>query len=120
MEQSLNTNTENRGMDLFHRQRQEFEIDLIQDVRKLLVDSGLNDKVTAAYDNNHFILNAMTANAEVQRYALNRFWNLQLVQSAAPSTQERFCLITNGSGVDWFTLFKAKVLPFIISNDLPK
>ena len=120
MEQLIQNTPINPGIEAYSRPRLDFEIDLIKDVRNLLVNAGLLNKVEAVYDTNRFIQNALHANAEVQRFALNRFWNLQLMQCSAQSTQERFCLISNGSVTDWFTLFREKVLPFIIANELPR
>ena len=107
------------GVEQYHLKRQEGELDLVAEVRKALVESGLLQKVIDAYDNNRFIVEASGKASSVQRFLLNRYWNQELIFSEKPSIEERYCLIPNGTVEDWLRLFKAKVLPFVIAHDLP-
>ena len=109
-----------QAMSQFNQKREEGDIDLIDIVRNELVNAGLGQKLQAGYDNNRFIIDAKDKPSSVQRYFLNRYWNIQLMSSEKPSTEERFCLVPNGTNDDWLRLFKSKVLPFIIENGLPK
>jgi hypothetical protein len=95
------------------------DIDLVQEVRTRLLNSGLHSKVIEAYDNNRFIVEAENKISDVQRFLLNRYWNSQLMSCNKPSIEERYCLIPNGEIKDWLRLFEQKVLPFVIENELP-
>lgn len=108
------------GMNIYNRDRFDNEIDLVNVVRGLLVNIGVSPEVLDSFDNHHFIQSAINKNSDVQRHYLNRYWHLQLVSVSANSTQERFCLVPNGSISDWIRLFEAKILPFIIEHNLPK
>lgn len=105
---------------LYMAPREDGEIDLIAEVRKALCESGLAQQVTAWYDTNESIQAATTKKAEVQRYLLNRFWNVQLLSTKATSFDERYCLVPNGDTQDWLRLFKEKVLPFAVAHSLPR
>lgn len=108
-----------QGIEQYHQPKDAADVDLIQAVRDHLNNSGLNNRVTAFYDSNRFIIEARDKNSNAQRFLLNRYWSLQLMTSPKPSTEERFCLIPNGTTEDWLKLFKNKVLPFVIENNLP-
>jgi hypothetical protein len=95
------------------------DIDLVAEVRSILNSSGLGQRVKDAYDPDRFIIEAHGKRTDVQRYLLNRYWNQQLMQAKQPSIEERFCLIPNGEIEDWLRLFKSKIMPFVIQNDLP-
>jgi len=99
---------------------QENEIDLVAKVREILHSHGLHAQVTAAYDNHHHIREAQGKNEIVQRYWLNRYWNLQLLSCSQPSMEQRYCLIPNGSTADWVRLFKASIAPFCMTHSLPR
>lgn len=98
---------------------QEGEIDLVATVRTILQENGLGQNILA-YDSNLHIQQAIGKNQEAQRYILNRFWNIQLLDCSDISIDERYCLIPNGTIQEWLNLFKTKVLPFCIKNNLPK
>ena len=93
---------------------------LIKSVCKLLesIPNG-NNAVRIMLDNNK-IKEAMDSNNDIQRVALNWFWNLQLLGVGAVSQDARMSLIPNGECHQWLSLFQTYVLPFIIENNLPK
>lgn len=103
----------------YFKPRTEGEIDLVAEVRNILVSSGLGQNI-GNYDDNRIIVDAVDKSSAVQRFQLNRFFALQMVMVNANSTEERFCLIPNGNVSDWLILFKSKVLPFLIEHNLPK
>lgn len=107
------------GIDKYHKPRNQNDIDLILEVRQVLVSAGLLMKVIEAYDSDRFIIEAMDKGPEVQRFLLNRYWSQQLMRSEKPSIEERASLIPNGEITDWLFLFKEKILPFILENKLP-
>ena len=106
--------------DGYFQPLKEGDINLVEVVRTLLMECGLGQQVPMAYDQNTYIQQAQGKNVEAQRYLLNRYWNLQLLSCPDISIEERYCLIPNGSIEDWVRLFKAKVLPFCIKNQLPQ
>lgn len=107
------------GIQQYKQPKPEGDPDLVILVRDQLVASGLLKLVEMGYDNNRFIIEAKGKPSSVQRHLLNRYWGLQLMSSKKPTTEERYCLIPNGTVADWLKLFNTKVLPFIIENNLP-
>lgn len=103
----------------YHQVRDPGDIDLIATVRDILVQSGLGNNLSA-YDCNRFIQEGLNKPSKVQRYLLNRFWNHQLMVSQSISIEERYCLIPDGNHDQWLTLFRDKIVPFLIANNLPK
>lgn len=107
------------GIKQYLQPKPDGDLDLITVVRAKMLDAGLKKLVESNFDTNHFIIEASGKHSTAQRYLLNRFWSLQLMSSPKVSTEERYCLIPNGSVDDWLRLWTDKVLPFIISNNLP-
>lgn len=107
------------GINMYNQNRQADDIDLVQEVRKILMEAGLGQKLPGAYDNNHYIIEAANKPSSIQRYILNRYWNHQLLTCNANSMDQRYCLIPNGEISDWIDLFKSSVLPFIVEHNLP-
>jgi len=103
----------------YHLTREANDIDLINIVREILIQSGLGNNLSA-YDSNRFIQEGLNKPSKVQRYLLNRFWNHQLMVSQSISIEERYCLIPDGSHDQWLSLFREKIVPFLIANNLPK
>ncbi len=97
------------------------EIDLIGAVRKILDDSGLIQNRIDNFDTNRYIIDGAFLGPKGQRFLLNRFFYLQLISLDGINTMdERFCLIEDGTFEDWLRLFSNKVLPCLISNNLPR
>ena len=117
--QQITTAEIRAGVDVFYREKPADDIDLIQAVRASMLEYGLHDKVANAFDNNHYIIDAIGKPSTVQRFLLNRYWSLQLMSSANPSIEQRYCLIPDGEVSDWLRLFKESVLPFAVQNELP-
>ena len=96
------------------------EDNLLDYVRSIMIDAGLKQRVTDAFDNNQYIKDAQGTPANMQRFLLNRFWMLQVLSVDAPSHDVRFSLIDTGSFRDWKRLFKDVVLPFAVQHGLPR
>jgi hypothetical protein len=103
----------------YFKPREKGEIDLVAEVRQILISNGLGQSLDA-YDTNRFVTEASDKCSSVQRFQLNRYFSMQLIMAPVDSTEERFCLIPNGDVSDWLTLFKSKVVPFMIQHNLPK
>ena len=97
----------------------EGDINLIFAVREMLVSAGLGNHVTQFYDTHPLIVNSFDKVSNIQRFNLNRYWSIQLMSVNTYSEEERYCLIPNGSNEDWLKLFQAKILPFLLANNLP-
>lgn len=110
----------NSQRDEYSEPRSETDRDLVGEVRQQLMFAGRGQNLEVLFDQNHYIQEAMRKKPEVQRYLLNKYWNLQMLQVPAPSMEERYCLVPNGPLDDWLRLFKYKVIPFIVQHELPK
>ena len=99
--------------------RQPDDLDLVSWVRNELMLAGLGQEAVQGFDTSPTIQTAFSKRPEVQRYMLNKFWNLQLMMFASESINERFCLVPNGQVGEWMKLFKTSVLPFLIAKRLP-
>ncbi len=95
------------------------DVDLVSEVRQLLIANGLGNLIEYNYDGHRYIMDAMNKQSEVQRFYLNRFWNLQLMKAPEVSIEERYNLLPNGDTRNWLEVFKAKIMPFIIKHRLP-
>lgn len=108
-----------QGIKQYYQPKNPNDMDLVAIVREDLISSGLANHLPTAYDNSRFIQEAVGKDSNVQRFLLNRYWTQQLMSAKQVSIEERYCLIPNGDVQDWLRLFRSKVLPFIIQNDLP-
>ena len=108
-----------KGITQYFTPRQDGELDLIAEVRQIMVAAGLGQKLTEAFDKNHNIITAMDKPAVVQRFQLNRYWNLQLLSVPKDTTELRLFLFPEGNVADWLAGFKQMHLPFIMENNLP-
>lgn len=107
------------AMEQYHLPRIPGEVDLVSEVRTLLINQGLQQKVVEAYDNHRYIIEARDKAANIQRHLLNRYWDLQLKMTTKHAVNERYFLVPNGNVEDWLGLFKNHVLPFVVANNLP-
>ncbi len=102
----------------FLDERSPNEIDLCTEVKLLFINSGLGPKlhILDKYIQENGISNKKP---NVQRFYLNKFFNYQLLIYPANSSEQRFCLINDGTVEDWLRLFKSKIIPFLLEYDLP-
>lgn len=114
----MSTETIVQAIEHYKQPKPTGDIDLIAEVRQRMITAGLGQRI-AHFDNHKFIQEAIGKESSVQRYLLNRYWTSQLLHSSTVSIEERYCLIPDGRIDDWLDLFQAKILPFIIQNDLP-
>ena len=103
----------------YFRERLPDEIDLIEEVRGCLVQAGLHDQVSTAYDQDVNIQNAKRRNAAVQRFVLNRFWTSQLYCTVENTEHLRRLLFPEGDIHRWLHAFRSEIMPFIVRNNLP-
>lgn len=112
--------TTNLDTNPYYTPKPEGDIDLIEVIRGLLIESGLAANMMDSFDNHPLVVNSQNKISNVQRFNMNRYWSIQLMSVNTCSEQERFCLIPNGDINEWITLFKDKILPFLVEHDLPK
>jgi len=98
--------------------RIEGEIDLVQEVRQRLIDSGLLGKIQA-YDFNRYIQEAQGKTSHAQQYNLNRWLNLQLMAVPQDTSVQRYALIYEINAAEWLSIFDRVILPALIDFDLP-
>lgn len=99
----------------YTQERQADDRDLVMETVELLKSKNITPEKLLEFTTNHHIVEAQNKIPEVQRYLLNRYWALQLMQASRVSIDERYCLIPNGSLDDWKRLFETKVLPFVVN-----
>ena len=103
----------------YFRDRLPDEIDLIEEVRNYLLQSGLQEQVGLSYDQDTNIQNAKRRNAAVQRFVLNRYWTSQLYCTVENTEHLRRLLFPEGDIQLWLATFRTEILPFIVRNKLP-
>lgn len=108
-----------QAMDTYKTQRTDDDRNLVQEVRQILTDAGLGSQTIQFFDPHPIIQEAEHKVPDVQRWLLNRYWNLQLMASNIPSVNERFCLIPSGPLDEWVNLFRTVIVPFLKSHHLP-
>lgn len=109
----------NAAIQEYQQVRKPGDFDLVLHVRTMLINAGSQPSAIEAYDSHHLIVEASDKVPTIQRFLLNRFWMLQLMNCPDVSTKERYCLIPNGTIDDWVRLFGDSVLPFAMRNNLP-
>lgn len=107
-------------MKMYNEPRETTDIDLIDSVRKVLIQNGLDEQVKNAFDTHHFIQEAVTKRPLVQQYFLNRYWNIQLMSCEINTFEQRSNLILCSNNEDWLNLFINRILPFVVNYKLPK
>lgn len=105
--------------DEFLNERIDGEVDLYQMVCSQFMRFNMVDKIPILSD--YFNKNdLMKKKPNVQKFYLNKFFNIQLLQLDVNTSAERYCLITDGSIEDWINLFNSKIMPFLAEHDLPR
>ena len=106
-------------MEFYNSQRRPDEMDLISEVRGLMAEAGLSERLPYAFDSNRFIVEAKNRPAHAQQYNLNRYLTLQFMAAEGPVTIPRYALIYEIAPHDWLTIFKDTVLPALVDSNLP-
>lgn len=110
-----------KGCEVYISKQNSGGVDLINEVRDILIGEGLGRQVETYFDTNELILQSVGKDSVVQRFNLNRYWTLQILASNDPRTSDvRYHLIHSGNPSDWLDLFKEGVVPFIVHHHLPK
>lgn len=107
------------GRARYFAQRQPGEIDVVDEVRKIMLASGFPRHTVEMFDSDPTIVNASNKNCFTQRYLLNRYWTLQLQSAASNSEQARYFLLPEGDIKEWLRCFETVVIPFALDNNLP-
>jgi hypothetical protein len=115
---SVNPVVMNEGLDKYYSEKPNTDIDLVLEVRNILLSVGLANKISN-FDNHRFVVDAKGKTSEIQRYYLNRYWNEQLIQCSSSTTDIRYYLIPDGEISYWLELFKDKIIPCVLDNNLP-
>lgn len=108
------------NIDIFAEPRKDYELDLVGEVRKLLIASGQGPNIQN-FDNYQLIKDAAPISPVGQMFLLNRYWRLQLIGVDTESSLDaRSHLIDDIPNEDWLRLFHEGVLPFILKHCLPR
>lgn len=106
----------------FFEERQPGDINLVAEVERILLENCITKTTSTngVFHGNPLIETAKTRRPIVQQYLLNRYWYFQLIsREDKNSMEERLALIVGENFQDWLTLFRQKIVPFLIDNDLP-
>lgn len=95
------------------------EITFVEKVRSSMISNGLKEKVAIFDSDSDIKLASVVANKNQERDLVNRFFNTQLCTKGVESIEERFVLIDTHDDSTWLDLFEQKVVPYLLSNDLP-
>lgn len=107
----------NEQVKEYLEERSNVDINLLDEVRKIFIEAGMVNKIPL-FNKHHFIIEAENKLPNVQRYFLNRYFNIQL-SFVSNSFLARYNLISDGEFSYWLELFKENVLPVLLENDLP-
>ena len=108
-----------QNMNYFLPQADKQDICLVKACRDILVNYAAAAPRISNFDENHYIKQAQNLPWEGQRHLLNRYWNTQMMVDPANSMDERYCLLDAIHYKDWLTIFREKIVPFCIKNNLP-
>lgn len=106
-------------MDFYNSQRHPDEMNLIAEVRHLMEEAGLGDRLPQAFDSNRFIMDAVNRPAHAQQYNLNRYLTLQFMAAEDQATLARYSLIYEITPKEWLVTFKGTILPAMVDFNLP-
>lgn len=106
------------GVALHSATRQAGEVNMLEEVRKILRANGLAQNLPY-FDGHPQIIEAENKVAVVQRHYLNRYWTTQLLMTGKHTVDERYCLLERGEISMWLQFFQDKIVPFLIENNLP-
>jgi len=108
-----------QAQEIYNKVRGEEEKSLIEEVIILLKKYQFTSEQINVFVNDKLVVSCENKVFEVQRINLNRFWNLQLMQSEKETIEIRYNLLHDGSIENWLKWFE-KIVPFIKDNNLPK
>lgn len=77
-----------------------------------------NGELARRFQERFPVIPGETSRDEIRR--LNRFWRIELGMASPNSIDTRECLMDDCDTTRWVVLFREKVLPVIVSNDLPR
>jgi hypothetical protein len=88
------------------------ELNLVNEIRQSLVESGVNQEELGKFDNHILIKYVKELPPASQRAPINTFFNIALQGCAQADTREtRFCLVEDGTDEDWLKIMRGKVIP---------
>ena len=107
------------GIKLYDEERHEGEIDLVVELRALLIKAGVPEETLAAtYDLNRHVKASKNRISVVQRVQLNRFVELCLITSHVSTIDLRSDMLGVRSATQWLELIEDKIAPFIQEHRL--
>lgn len=106
-------------MAFYNSQRDPQDIDLLREVRQMMTEAGLGDRLPEAFDKNRFIIEAQNRASHAQQYNLNRYLTLQFMACPQAGTTQRYSLIYEIAPNEWLRIFRDSILPAMVDYDLP-
>lgn len=99
-------------------------LNLVDEVAQYLKNAGLIKECEYFLNTPDIVLIKDKINI-LQRHVLNRYFTLQIYNTEInnPSIDgygERYVLIADGTDQEWLSLFRRRVVPFLVAHSLPK
>jgi hypothetical protein len=92
------------------------DLDLLAEVTTLL--SKANHPAPSKWTTDNIVKDAHGAAPKLQRFLINRYWNVQLGLCKESMTAVRFCLFETGEHKDYLDTFNKGVVPSIVKHNL--
>lgn len=108
-----------QAQEIYNKVREKEDISLIDEVINLLKKYEFTQEQINIFINDKMIVACSDKVFEVQRVNINRFWNLQLMQSEQETVEVRYNLLSDGDIQNWLIWFE-RIITFIKDNNLPK
>lgn len=110
--------------EILHAPRDPNSLNLVNEIHQYLIDAGLI-KQADFFINDLNIIGIKDKINIIQRYVLNRFftiqiYNVEINNVAVNGYGERYVLMPDGTDSEWLSMFRRRVVPFLITHNLPK
>lgn len=102
--------------DIFTAPRQANDLDLLQEVTKLLEKAGHPNP--NGWTSDARLQEAQGANPKLQRFLINRYWRLKLGSLGIDTTTQRYCLFDEGPDTSWLQTFDNVIVSTVVTYQL--
>lgn len=116
--------------NFYHEPRLEGELDLIKEVRQVMLEKGVSiEALERVYDKHPIIIESADKHAPVQQHNLSRFFNEQLLchqglekvkGNEVDTRLQRYQLLNEVTPSEYLKVISVSVIPVMAELDLPK
>lgn len=110
--------------DIVNATRNPDEINLVDTIHGYLINAGLIQEADVFLNDPNISTIRNKINL-LQRYVLNRYFTIQIYNAELTGVnvnglEERYMLMPDGTDNEWLSMFRRRVVPFLIANRIPK